>query len=123
MFPTTVNIPEKIGSGSYRHKNGKPCCSVGHFQAAMNLESDDDECFRWRMAFRHAAESLLKIRNIVHHLEYINDCMLTPEERPIVYAAAWGLMGYDLHNCPKSERLVKLVTERYPSRYKDETDV
>jgi hypothetical protein len=113
LWPDVVELPETIGKGAYVNpEDGSPCCAAGHFGSHFDGQPWSRVMFAhrdWRRAFARAAKVLSEsdLNFGDDDVENWNDEVLTDEQRPVVYAAAWIMCGYDVADWPEAVELAE----------------
>ena len=119
-WPEVVELPETIGKGAYVNpEDGSPCCAVGHFEAqfashdyVLWMFARRDWCRAFARAAKALSESPLSFGE--GDVENWNDEVLTDEQRPLVYAAAWVMCGYEIADWPEAMELAKKAEAATP---------
>ena len=109
-WPEEVELPERIGARRASNNRGLPVCSMGHFSFAVMGRADASRIpirilNEFEMAFVRCSRAL--VGDLAHRVIDFNDEHLKASQRPLVYAAAWALCGYRIHNYPEAEELAR----------------
>lgn len=112
-WPEEIELPDKIGVGQYRYSNGRPCCSLGHYHAAFGTITDVGLPENLYSAYQMCARVLYPDVHEDECVSYLNDKILSPKERVLVYAAALAYVGYSIPDYPEAEELARKSKEKY----------
>lgn len=133
-WPTTVTIPNRIGCYTYYNPDDRCCCAMGEFVSTMynipkkNVCNEDSYDSNPALRFTVSDEQVaIKQAYIACYLEAkaerqceplmctivrLNDSMKNEEDRVLVYAATWAVLGYELVGYPKAKLLAKKAMAR-----------
>lgn len=95
-WPIQIEVPNKIGTGSYYYDNHKPCCAVGWCRYELSKVNNYlpykliDE---WRQSYIFISKKLSHSFSTMFGVETTND-KCGPEERKLLYLLTWAKLGY-----------------------------
>lgn len=92
IWPDSIDIPVRVGRGSYRYENGKPCCAWGHARTQIADSSAYHAVLEnWACSYGYIAHSLgLPGHTIIS----ANDSLKSSKERRTLYLLAWAKLEY-----------------------------
>lgn len=95
-WPEQIEIPDRIGTGTYSYLDGDPCCAIGHINK-NGIYGWHREIYRYlyiKLTKRlHALGKLTWRISNFDSVEKIND-LLEPKNRLELYLLTWAKLGY-----------------------------